>query len=74
MITLSTVYLLARAAPISEDGQRYFELSKPFLSHAPPRHPARTHVMKEPHQPSVGSREKSVQPGTSPEPAPTRAV
>lgn len=31
--------------------------------------------MREPHQtPTVGSREKSVRPSTTPEPAPTRAV
>jgi hypothetical protein len=30
--------------------------------------------MKEPHQNTVGSREKSVRPSTSPEPAPTRAI
>jgi len=59
----------------SEDGQRYFELSRPFLSHASPRHLARAHAMKEPHPATqAGSRKESAQPGTSPEPAPAQAV
>jgi hypothetical protein len=58
MITWSiTLGLLAQAGLVSEDGQRYFELSRPFLGHASPRHPARTHARKEP-RPSrqAGSR------------------
>ena len=39
---------------VSEDGQRYFELSRPFLSHASLRHPAGTHPMNEPHQHAGG--------------------
>ena len=48
MTTRSTPGLLTRDATVSEDGQRYFELGRPFLSHASPRHPARTQPMKEP--------------------------
>ena len=46
MITLSinATSSLSGGSPASEDGQRYFELSRPFLSHASPRHPARTHA------------------------------
>jgi hypothetical protein len=68
-------YLLAYQAPASEDGQRYFELSRPFLSHASPRHPAKAHAMKEPRPTNrTGSRKESTRPGTSPEPALARAV
>jgi hypothetical protein len=69
-------HLLAhRPGDLSEDGQRYFELGRPFLSHASPRHLARVHAMKEPHPAlQAGSRKKSAQPGTSPEPALTQAV
>ena len=76
MITWSTPATSSLAyLRISEDGQRYFELSRPFLSHASPRHLARAHAMKEPRpQPQAGSRKESAQPGTSPEPALAQAV
>jgi len=67
-------HLLAWHVPVSEDGQRYFELGRPFLSHASPRHLARAHAMKEPRPTAAGSREESAQPGTSPEPALAQAV
>jgi hypothetical protein len=38
------------AGRVSEDGQRCFEQSRPFSSHASPRCPAGSHAMKEPHQ------------------------
>ena len=67
--------LLARPIRlVSEDGHRYFELSRPFLSHASLRRPTGPHAMKEPHPTQVGSRDESVRPGTSLEPAPARAV
>jgi hypothetical protein len=64
MITRSTSASLAETT-VSEDGQRYFEqTSRPFLSHASPRHPDRTHAMKEPHpNQQAGSRKKSVPAG-----------
>ena len=62
MTTLSITYASSPQADhlAGEDGQRYFELSRAFLSRASPRHPARTHAMKEPH-PAVqaGSRKES---------------
>jgi hypothetical protein len=49
MITRSTLPT-SSVQPLlaSEDGHRYFELSTPFFSHAPPRHPAKAHAGKEP--------------------------
>jgi hypothetical protein len=46
MITLSIARTSSPKADDlpGEDGQRYFELSRPFLSHASPRHPARPHA------------------------------
>ena len=61
MITRSAIYAssVRHRPPAGEDGHRYFELSTPFLSHAPPRHPARTHARKEPRSPvETGSRPK----------------
>jgi hypothetical protein len=46
----------------SEDGQRYFELSRPFLSHASPRYPARTHAMKEPRPTPPGGQPQRERP------------
>ena len=75
MITQSTTDLLTRTTTASEDGQRYFELSKPFLSLASPRAPGQdASYERATLETETGSREKSVQPGTSPEPAPARAV
>ena len=63
------------ASHVSEDGQRYFELSRPFLSHASPRRPAGPHAMKEPHLATRRAAAiRALRPGTSPEPAPARAV
>jgi hypothetical protein len=69
-------HLLASLQRIfSEDGQRYFELGRPFLSHAPPRHPAKAHAMKShTRHAKRAARNKSAQPSTSPEPAPAQAV
>jgi len=39
----------------SEDGHRYFEQSRPFLSHAPPRRPTGPHAIKEPQLTQLGS-------------------
>jgi hypothetical protein len=75
MITRSIALPPRSRRILSEDGQRYFELSRPFLSHASPRCPARTHAMKEPRPGNRAcSREESIRPGTSPEPAPAQAV
>jgi len=75
MITRSAMPASSLGLQISEDGQRYFELSRPFLSHASPRHPARAHAMKQPRSPTkTGSREESARPGTSPEPALAQAI
>src|SRR6266571_8162104 len=76
MITWSITHLPRRAAsPVSEDGQRYFELSRPFLSHASPRRPAGPHARKEPHLATRwAAARRALRPGTSPEPAPTRVV
>ena len=63
-----------RAVADSEDGQRYYEPSRPLLSHASPRCPARPHAMEEPRSPRAGSRKKSVPPSTTPEPGPTRVT
>ena len=77
MITRSTLATssLTLLPNTGEDGHRYFEQSRPFLSHASPRHLARTHAMKEPRLiTQAGSRKESARPGTSPEPALARAV
>ena len=53
-----------------EDGQRHFELGKPFLSYAPPRHPARTHARKEPHPSLQGGQPQERAPCRAPPPEP----
>lgn len=53
---------------MSEDGQRCFEQSRPFSSHASPRCPTEPHAMKEPHpNDQVGSRKESGPAGHLPE-------
>jgi hypothetical protein len=49
-------HLLAHKQPDGEGGHRYFELGRPFLSHTPPRHPARTQAMKEPTPAPAGKQ------------------
>jgi hypothetical protein len=48
--SITILLTLDPAGRISEDGQRCFEQSRPFSSHASPRCTTGPHAMREPHQ------------------------